>query len=317
MTTSTPARIVADCPLPPAILELLGERVEVQPWSVAEAGSQTRIDGIYTYDRPTVDSGVLARLPGVKVVSNNGVGVDHIDVAAATALGIPVGNTPGVLDGATADLGLALMLAAGRRLMQGDRFARSAEFVTGDPGYIVGREIYGQTLGIIGLGRIGQQVAKRARGLEMTILYHNRNRCEDLESTLGVTYAGLTELLTTSDYVMLCVPLNEATVGLIGQPELSQMKSTAILINIARGAVVDTAALTDALQNGDIYAAALDVTEPEPLPRDHPLLGFDNVTITPHLGTATEQTRQRMNEVSVENLFRGLQGKPLLHEVKR
>jgi len=316
MTSAAALRIVTDGPLPPAVLELFGEHVDLLPWSVAEAGSELPIDGVYTYDRPQVDGEMLDRLPGVKVVSNNGAGVDHINVADAAARGIPVGNTPGIPAGATADLGFALILAAARRVTEGDRFARGPDVTIFDPNDLVGREVYGQTLGIIGLGQIGEQVAKRARGFDMTVVYHNRRRREDVETALGVSYVSFSEALAVSDFLLLSVPLTEETHGMIGRSELSRMKSTAILVNIARGPVVDTAALTEALQNRDIHSAALDVTEPEPLPRDHPLLAMDNVTITPHLGTASEQTRQRMNEVSAENLFRGVRGEPLLYEVK-
>ena len=309
-------RVVADGPLPAAILELLGDRVEIMPWSVAETGSQLPIDGVYTYDRPQVEGRMLDRLPGVKVISNNGVGVDHINVTDAAARGVPVGNTPGIPAGATADLGFALILAAARRVTEGDRFSRRPDVTVFDPGDLVGREVYGQTLGIVGLGQIGAQVAKRAHGFDMTVVYHNRHRRKDIEPSLDARYVSFSELLEVSDFVLLSVPLTEKTQGMIGRSELSRMKPTATLVNIARGPVVDTAALTAALQNGEIHSAALDVTDPEPLPRDHPLLGMDNVTLTPHLGTASEQTRQRMNEVSVENLFRGIHGEPLLYEVK-
>ena len=309
-------RIIADGPLPTAILELLGDQVEILPWSVAEAGSELPIDGVYTYDRPQLEGCMLDRLSGVKVISNNGVGVDHINVAAAAARGVPVGNTPGIPAGATADLGFALILAAARRVTEGDRFSRRPDITVFDPGDLVGREVYGQTLGIIGLGQIGAEVAKRAYGFDMTVVYHNRHRRKDTEAALDARYVSFSELLEVSDFVLLSVPLTENTHGMIGGSELSQMKSTATLVNIARGPVVDTAALTAALQNGAIHSAALDVTDPEPLPRDHPLLAMENVTITPHLGTASEQTRQRMNEISVENLFRGIDGEPLLYEVK-
>lgn len=308
-------RVIADGPLGQAVLDLMGNEIEVLPWSMAVEGSSDPVDAIYTYGHPQLNGEMLDRLTGVKVISNYGVGVDHIHVPAAVARGIPVGNTPGILNGATADMGFALMLAAGRRIMEGDRYARSPEFTVYDPGYMLGREIHSTTLGIIGLGAIGEEVAKRARAFNMNVLYHNRRRKEAVEN-LSVRYVSLDDLLTESDYVMLCVPLTDETRGMIGAAELGKMKSTAILINIARGPVVDTDALTASLQNGDIYAAGLDVTDPEPLPRDHPLLQLDNVTIAPHLGSATEQTRQKMADISVENLFRGLRGEPLLHEVK-
>lgn len=309
------ARVIADGPLGQAVLDLMGDEIEVLPWSLAVEGSSDPVDAVYTYGHPQLDGAMLDGLTGVKVISNYGVGVDHINVPDAAARGIPVGNTPGILNGATADMGFALMLAAGRRIMEGDRYARSPEFTVYDPGYMLGREIHSTTLGIIGMGAIGEEVAKRAQAFDMTVLYHNRNRKEEAEERLGVRYLELDALLSESDYVMLCVPLTEETRGLIGATELTKMKSTAILINIARGPVVDTDALTTSLRNGDIYAAGLDVTDPEPLPRNHPLLQLNNVTIAPHLGSATEQTRQRMAEISVENLFRGLRGEALLHEV--
>ncbi|HUR56034.1 MAG TPA: D-glycerate dehydrogenase, partial [Gemmataceae bacterium] len=224
---------------------------------------------------------------------------------------IPVGNTPGILDGATADLAFALILAAGRRIVEGDRYARSPAFTHYDPSLLLGREVHGSTLGIIGMGRIGRQVAARARGFGMTVLYHNRTRSDEAEIALGARYAAKGELLATADFVVLTVPLTPETRGLIGRAELALMKRTATLVNVARGAVVDKDALTEALTARRIHAAALDVTDPEPLPRDHPLLKLDNVIITPHLGSATEETRRRMAERSVENLLAGLAGKPL------
>jgi glyoxylate reductase len=307
-------RIIADTPLAANVLALLAGHVEVLPWPEPN-GAGAMVQGIYTYGHPRVDGGLLDRLPALRVISNFGVGVDHIDLAAAAARAIPVGNTPGILDGATADLAFALLLAAGRRLAEGDRYARGPDFRRYDPGYMLGREIHGSTLGIVGLGRIGSQVARRARGFDMTVLYHNRRPRPDLEASMGVRHVEFAELLAESDYVVLTVPLTPQTHGLIGRAAFARMKPTATLINVARGPVVDTDALTEALSNRRIYAAALDVTDPEPLPRDHPLLGLDNLTITPHLGSATEQTRQRMAEISVENLLAGLEGRPLRHAV--
>ncbi len=303
-------RVIADTPLDETVKGLMGEAIEILPW---EAAKERREDvvGIYTYGHPVVDGGMLDQLPGVKVVSNYGVGVDHIDLKAAAARGIPVGNTPGILDGATADMGFTLLLAAGRRLVEGDRYARGPEFLRYDPGYMLGREIHGATLGIVGLGRIGRQVAQRARGFDMQVLYHNRKRDEVAEKSLGVRYAAFDDLLGAADYVMLCCPLTAETRGLIDARALSKMKRTAILINLARGPVVDTAALTEALAQRRIYAAGLDVTDPEPLPRDHPLLKLDNVAIAPHLGSATVQTRTKMAEMSVENLKLVLAGEAL------
>jgi glyoxylate reductase len=312
-------RVLADLPLDSTIHALLRDRVELIPWQVASDANQTRVDGIYTYGHPEVDAAMLDRLEGLKVISNYGVGVDHINVAEAEARGIAVGNTPGVLEGTTADMGFALLLASARCVVPGDRYARSSDFLRYDPGYMLGREVHGKTLGIVGLGQIGRQVARRALGFDMTVLYHNRHRALEVERVLdrSVRYVSRDELLARSDYVMLCVPLTDQTRGSIGTAELSLMKSSATLINIARGAIVDTASLTEALDQGRIAAAALDVTEPEPLPRDHPLLSMPNVVITPHLGSATVETRRRMAELSVENLLAGLRGQQLPYPVVR
>lgn len=307
--------IIADTPLDATVSGLLEGQVEILPWSALMEPMASQVVGLYTYGHPVVDAELLNRLPSLKVVSNYGVGVDHIRLPAASERGIPVGNTPGILDGATADMGMTLLLAAARRLPEGDRYARSPQFTRYDPGYMLGREVHSSTLGIIGLGRIGQQVAKRARAFDMRIVYHNRRRNDRGETAVGATYVTFDELLAQSDFVMLCCPLTDDTRGLIDANALAKMKPTAILINIARGPVVDTAALTEALQSRQIYAAGLDVTDPEPLPRNHPLLRLDNVTIAPHLGSATEQTRRQMAEISVENLLRGLQGQELLHRV--
>ena len=304
-------RVLADLPVSPTIERLLSGRVELLPWEAAQGAEARTIAAIYTYGHPRVDAAMLDRMPAVRVISNFGVGVDHIDLSAAAARGVAVGNTPGILDGATADLAFALLLAAGRRLVEGDRYARGPDFVRYDPTFMIGREVHGSTLGILGMGRIGEQVARRARAFDMQILYHNRQRRPAVEEALGVRYVTRDELLASADYVMLTVPLTSQTHRLIGRAELARMKPTAILINASRGAVVDTEALTEALAARTIYAAALDVTEPEPLPREHPLLRLDNVIITPHLGSATEQTRQRMAEVSIENLLAGLAGRPL------
>ncbi len=305
-------RVVADSP-DQMVLDFLADRVELLPWDVTVSGADD-VDGIYTYSHPHVDGAVMDRLPGIRIISNYGVGVDHINVKDAADRGIPVGHTPGVLNGATADVGMALVLAAGRRIAEGDRYARSPQFLVHDPGFMWGREVHSSTLGIVGMGAIGQTVAKRAKAFDMDVLYYNRRRRPDAEEAVGAKYVSLDELLTQSDYVMLCCPLTAETRGLIGAAQLAKMKPTATLVNIARGGVVDTQALYEALRDKVIWSAGLDVTDPEPLPRDHPLLKLDNVTIVPHLGSATVQTRSKMAENSVENLIRGLRGEPLLNQ---
>ena len=309
-------RVIADGPLDETVIGFAGADIEFLPWPLPTSDVPTPVDGIYTYGHPHVDGSMLDGLPGVRVISNYGVGVDHINVADAHDRDIPVGNTPNILDGATADTGFALLLAAARRVVEGDRYARSPEFLRYDPGYMLGREAHSSALGIIGLGNIGAQVARRARGFEMRVMYHNRRRRADAETQLEAEYASFEELLAQSDYVMLTCPLTEATHHLIDTAALREMKRTAILINIARGPIVDTQALYEALRDGQIASAGLDVTDPEPLPRDHPLLGLENVTILPHLGSATIETRRQMAEISVRNLLHGLRGEPLLHTVE-
>lgn len=303
--------------LPRSIIEMLGGDVEILEWDTGpDSPALSKAQGIVTYGHPTVDGPILDRAPRVKVVSNFGVGVDHIDLAACEARGIPVGNTPGCLDASTADMTMALLLSAARLVVAGDRYARSPEFTHYDPSLMIGLEVTGATLGIIGLGRIGKQVAQRARGFDMTILYHNRRRDAAAERELRVEYRSLNDLLAQSDFVALNCPLTAETRHLIGPAQLSLMKPTAVLINMARGPVVDHDALYDALKNKRIGGAAVDVTDPEPLPRNHPLLSLKNLVITPHLGSASDRTRRRMAEMAVENLFAGLSGSPLPYRVR-
>lgn len=309
-------KVIADGPLDSTVLGFAGPTIRFLDWDLAVRGTEKPVDGIYTYGHPHLDGAMLDRLPGVRVISNYGVGVDHVNVPDAAGRGIPVGNTPNILDGATADAGFALLLAAARRVVAGDRHARSSEFLHYDPGFMLGREAHSTTLGIIGLGNIGRQVARRARGFDMRVLYRNRRRRVREERELGVEYVTLDELLRQSDYVMLTCPLTEETRHLIDAGALRRMKRTATLINISRGPVVDTEALHEALRDGEIESAGLDVTDPEPLPRDHPLLGLENVTILPHLGSATIETRREMARISIENLKLGLKGEPLLHTVE-
>jgi len=302
--------------LPPALREMLGPDFEILEWDESpQSTALARAVGLITYGHPRVDGPLMDRIPHLKIISNHGVGVDHIDVAAAKQRGIPVGNTPGCLDASTADMTMALMLATARNVVVGDHFARSPEFTHYDPSQLIGYEVSGSTLGIIGLGRIGKQVARRAQAFEMKVLYHNRKRDEQAERELGVTYASFDDLLRQSDFVSLNCPLTPATTNLIGQRELGLMKTTAILLNIARGPVVDHDALFTALNSRRIAAAGLDVTAPEPLPRNHPLLGLSNVVITPHLGSASNRTRHRMMQMTVDNLRAALKGDSLPWEV--
>ena len=312
-------KVILNKSMPSYIAEQFEPHCEFVRWSLLETGSNeelAEIRAIVVYGHTPVNGPVLDKLPNAKVISNFGVGYDHIDVASATRHGVVVGNTPGAVDGATADMTMALLLGIARKVTAGDRYGRGPDFVRFDPSFMIGKEVYGSALGIIGMGRIGTQVAKRAKGFDMRILYHNRSRDTQAERDYGVQYVSLDELLSQADFVTLNVPLTPQTRGLIGAEQLRKMRPDAMLINIARGAVVDHDALYQALSEGWIAAAALDVTEPEPLPRDHPLLKLDNVIITPHLGSATLGTRSWMGRMMVENLVAGLKGEALPYQVK-
>ncbi|XP_048696002.2 putative 2-ketogluconate reductase isoform X1 [Caretta caretta] len=276
-----------------------------------------KIKSVFIYEcRPVIDQELLQSLPHLKVIANSGVGVDHLDLKLVSSFGVKVTNTPHAVSDSTADIGMALMLASARRLVEGCQIAVSPQTERFAADWLAD-EVTGATLGIIGMGSIGYKVAKRAKAFEMKILYHNRNqRKEEEEQAVGAHYCEkMEDLLQQSDFVMLVVNLTPQTHRLIGKRELELMKPTATLINICRGAVVDHDALVDALQNGIIKAAALDVTYPEPLPRDHPLLKLKNIIITPHIGTATVQATRMMTEEAVANIQAVLNGLPIPSEV--
>ncbi|XP_018618237.2 uncharacterized protein LOC108940493 [Scleropages formosus] len=266
---------------------------------------------------PQMDRALLQALPNLVVVVNCGVGVDHLDIALINSFGVKVCNTPHVVDNATADVGMALMLASARKLLYGHNFSLTHE-TDSLPESSMGTDVSGATLGIIGMGRIGYQVAKRAKGFDMKILYHNRNRRkEEDERAVGAVYCEkLDELLHKSDFVMVIVNLSPQTHKLIGTREIAMMKPTATLINISRGLVVDQDALLDALQRRAIRAAALDVTYPEPLPRNHPLLALPNVIVLPHMGTHTVETMRVLVETMVNDALAAISGKEPPNEVK-
>ena len=266
------------------------------------------IEGLLCLLTEQVDAELMDAAPKLKVVSNMAVGYDNIDVAEAMQRGIVVGNTPGVLTDTTADLAFALLMAAARRIVEGDRFVRAGKWKTWGPKLLLGHDIHGATLGIIGLGRIGQAIARRARGFDMRILYYSSHRHRDLEEKLGVEYADLDTLLAESDFVTIHTILSPETYHLIGERELKLMKKTAMLVNAARGPLVDPKALYRALKEGEIAYAALDVTEPEPIPLDDPLLKLENIIVVPHIGSASIATRTKMATMAAENLIAGLKG---------
>ena len=251
--------------------------------------------GVFAHITDTIDAAVMdAAGPNLKVIAEFGVGYDNIDVAAASERNIAVGNTPGVLTETAADFGFTMIQAAGRRIAESERFVRRGEWKWFEPLDLLGVDIYGSTLGIVGFGRIGSAVARRAIGSGM-------NGCERVGT--------LNELLGRSDFVTLHCPLTPETNRLIGTEELKRMKPEASLINTARGPIVDTEALTAALRNGEIAYAALDVTDPEPIPADHPLVSMENVTIVPHIASATVGTRRKMSEMAVDNILATIEGK--------
>ena len=270
-------------------------------------------DGVLTLLTDRVDGELLdAAGPQLKVVSNFAVGFDNVDVAACTARGVAVGNTPGVLTETTADLAWALLMAAARRLPESERYVREGRWRTWGPMTLLGPDIHGATIGIVGFGRIGQAVARRARGFGMNVIYQNRSAVEPaVEAEFEATGMPLEELLPRADFVSIHVSLSPETRGLIDGEKLSWMKPTAILVNTSRGPVVDTDALVDALRRGVIAGAALDVTDPEPLPADHPLVGLDNCLVVPHIASASFATRDRMASMAAANLLAGVRGERL------
>ena len=264
--------------------------------------------GLLTLLTDRVDDDLLAAAPKLVAVSNMATGYDNIDVAAAGRRLVLVSRTPGVLTETTADLAFGLLLAAARRIAEGDRYVRAGRWRTWGPEIMLGPDVHGATLGIIGLGRIGTAVARRAAGFGMRILYHGRSRKPQAEKDLGASYADLETLLRESDFVSIHAALTEDTRGLIGARQLGLMKAEAVLVNTARGPIVDQDALYEALRSGAIAGAALDVTEPEPLPADSPLLALDNVVITPHIASASVATRSEMARLAAENLLASLAG---------
>ena len=267
------------------------------------------VEGLLSLLTEKVDGELFSRAPKLKVVSNCAVGFDNIDIPEATKRGIIVGNTPGVLTETTADFAFALLMAAARRVVEGDRIVRSGGWKTWGPMTLLGYDIYGSTLGIIGLGRIGVAMARRAKGFGMKLLYYDLVRRKDVESELGIKYVNLDTLLKESDFVTIHTNLTPETRHLIGAKQFAMMKKTSILVNDARGPIVDNDALYEALRDGRIAFAGLDVTEPEPIPSNHPLLTLDNVIVTPHIASASVETRTKMALMAAENLIAGLKGK--------
>jgi glyoxylate reductase len=312
--TSRP-RVFVSRDLPGDALERLRRDVAVDLWPqhdpppvAAFQGAAAAADGLLTMVTERVDADLLQAAPSVRIVSNMAVGYDNIDVRAATAGGVAVTNTPGVLTETTADLAFALILGVARRLAEGDRLVRSGDWGPWHPSFLLGRDVHGATIGIVGFGAIGQAVARRAKGFDMKLYYTSRGPKPEVAARLGAEWRSLDALLGEADFVVLTVALTPATRGFIGARELAFMRPTAFLVNVSRGGVVDQQSLIEALARRQIAGAALDVTAVEPLPKDDPLLALDNVLITPHIGSASIATRARMASLAVDNLlafFRG------------
>ncbi len=320
----TKPRIFITRQIPPRGLEMvqsLSAEYDIEAWTqplppaydvlLQKAGG---VAGLYCLLTDKIDAGLLEAIgPQIKVISQMAVGFDNIDVPAATARGIPVGNTPGVLTDTTADFAWTLLMAAARRVVEGDKYTRAGYWQTWDPIGFLGPDVTGATLGIIGFGRIGQSMAKRAQGFDMRLLYFDTQRYPEAEARYGALYVDLNTLLREADFVTLHTVLSPETYHLMDDERLKTMKPSGILINTARGPVIDPAALYRALANGTIAYAALDVTEPEPIKPDDPLLTLDNIIIAPHIASASFQTRNKMATMAAANLIAGLRGERLPH----
>jgi lactate dehydrogenase-like 2-hydroxyacid dehydrogenase len=301
------ARVFVTRRLPGEGLSRLAAEHQVEVWQGRLQPSRAKLlekahdaEGLLCLLTDKVDRAAIEACERLRVISNYAVGVDNIDVDAATERGIPVGYTPDVLTEATADATFGLMLAAARRVVEGDEVVRAGRWLTWEPTLLLGRDVHSKTLGIVGMGRIGRAVARRAEGFGMEVIHHGRSSGVPLE-----------ELLERSDFVSLHSPLTRETRGMIDEAALRRMKDTAILINTSRGALVDTGALTRALFNGWIAGAALDVADPEPVPKGHPLLDAPNLIMNPHIASASIEARTAMTDLAVDNLMAGLAGEPM------
>ncbi|MEX0785101.1 MAG: D-glycerate dehydrogenase [Dehalococcoidia bacterium] len=309
-------RVFVTRKLPGAAIERLREHAEVDLWDQdlpppreALLAGASRAQGLICLLTDNIDAGLFDAAPDLRVVSTMAVGYDHIDVEAATARGVLVTHTPGVLTETTADFAFALMLATARRLSEGERAVREGRWTTWSPSFLLGQDVHGATLGIVGLGAIGSAVARRARGFGMRILYHNRRPVPKAELELGCTYVTFDQLLRESDFVSVHVPLTPETRHLFDDAAFERMQPAAIFINTARGAIVDEAALHRALESKLIGGAGIDVAENEPMAKHDPLLRQPNLLVTPHIASASVATRERMAQMAVENALAGLAGK--------
>lgn len=302
--------------LPDELVAPLKEKFTVRMWDSEDVAVTKTVlreeisqaDALWTMLSDTINRDMLESATNLKVISNLAVGFNNIDTEAAKEKDIIVTNTPDVLTETTADLAFGLLLATARRFNSAEKELREGGWLSWTPMGFTGMDVHGTTIGIIGMGRIGEAVARRAKGFNMHVLYHNRSRKLETEEEFGVEYAELDNLLKRADHVVILVPFTEETKGMIGERELSLMKKTATLISVSRGGIVDEVALYDALKNETIFAAGLDVFETEPIPVGHPLLALPNVTAVPHIGSASVETRRTMMKMNVEAITDVLEG---------
>jgi glyoxylate reductase len=313
----TKPRVYITRTIPQAAVDIIASDLDYEMYpSDTEAAPRTLlleklrdVDGAYVLLTDRVDAEFFAAGPRLKVVSLMAVGYDNISVPAATAAGVMVTNTPGVLTETTADLTWALLMAAARRIVEGQKLIEAGQWLTWSPMFMVGQEVHGAALGIVGAGRIGSAVARRAKGFNMRIRYYNRRRNEELERETGAEYRPFDDLLRESDFVVCLVPLNDETRGLFGYEQFRLMKRTAVFVNASRGPVVKELELVRALEDRLIWGAGIDVFEKEPIGADHPLLRFPHCVCIPHLGSSTIATRTRMATLAAENLVAALTGR--------
>lgn len=313
------ARVFVTRVIPEAGLRPIREACDAEIWHEPEPppaevlrAKVADCDGLVSLLTDRIDGPLLDAAPRLRVVSNFAVGFNNVDVPAATARGVAVGNTPGVLTDATADMAFCLLIAAARRLVEGHAYARSGKWRTWEPLGHLGQDLVGRTLGVVGMGRIGTALARRCHaGWGMPVLYHDVYRNEAAERDVGARQVDLDTLLPESDFISVHTDLNDRTRGMFGEAQFRRMKPTAVFVNTARGPLVDHDALARALAAGTIFAAGLDVTEPEPLPAGHPLLSLPNAIVAPHIASATVGTRDAMARICAENLLAGLAGRDL------
>lgn len=302
--------------LPEEVITPLREKYEVNMWEYEDMAvprttlleEAKKADALLTMLSDKIDEEVFSVGENLKIVANLAVGFDNIDIEAATKYGVAITNTPGVLTDSTADLTFALLMATARRIVEAAEFVKDGQWKSWAPLLLAGHDIHHKTIGIVGMGSIGTAVAKRAKGFEMNILYHNRSRKVEVEQELNARYVSFDELITESDFIVCLTPLTPETKNLFTRDVFKKMKKSAIFINASRGPVVDENALVEALKEGEIAACGLDVFVQEPINKDHPLLQFKNVVALPHIGSASIETRLAMMELCVKNIHAVLSG---------